>query len=83
MSCKDAGVINDVLRRIMRKKGITTTEVARQIKVTSRVITDRLRSRSPTIRTVSEIADTLGYKLVLVPKGREIRDDEYIVITAK
>lgn len=80
---KNACVINDVLRKIMQEKGKAPADIARSINSTSRVVTDRLRSCSPTVRTVSEIAGSLGYKLILVPAERELHSDEYNVITAK
>lgn len=74
--------INEILKDIMRSQKITSADLAHCMDVKTRVITDRLRSKSPTIRIVNEIAGCLNYKMILVPKARKLDKGEYEVIAS-
>ena len=70
------------VRNIMEKKGIGTKQMAEMLGSNMQKVVNRLgegKSTNLSIETLNEFLELMDYKIVLMPKDEEIRDEWYEV----
>ena len=72
----------DIIKQAMKDTRVTQEQLKDRMGLTNQsVISMRINSDNPTVGTVIEILDELGYELVIQPKKRGRRPDDQEVVT--
>ena len=70
---------NEAVREIMKKKDVGLSVLASRIDKTPRLVSDRLSQENISIEKLNELLRVLDYKIVVVPRSRVTKSDEYEV----
>lgn len=72
----------DIIKQAMKETRVTQEQLKDRMGLTNQsVISMRINSDNPTVGTVIEILDELGYELVIQPKKRGRRPEDQEVVT--
>lgn len=72
----------DIIKQAMKATRVTQEQLKDRMGLaTQSVISMRINSENPTVGTVIEILDELGYELVIQPKKRGRRPEDQEVVT--
>lgn len=77
----------EIIRDIMTKQGMTNSEYARELSITSAALWDRLDTqprkgkarKDIPVSLLADMVDVLGYKLVVIPNDGEVSESWYEV----
>ena len=77
----------EIIRDIMTKQGMTNSEYARELSITSAALWDRLDTqprkgkarKDIPVSLLADMVDVLGYKLVVIPSNEEVSESWYEV----
>ena len=75
-----------VVREVMVKTGIGTSEMARKLGKPARLVSDRLgldKSTNLSTDKMCEFLDVMGYRLVVMPSDEPMKDGWYEVTGSK
>ena len=70
---------NEAVREIMAQQEVGPSVLASRIGKTPRVVTDRLAQENISIEKLNEMLRVLDYKIVITPRSRVTKKDEYEV----
>ena len=70
---------NEAVREIMKEQEIGVSALASRIGKTPRLVSDRLAMENISIGKLNELLRVLDYKVVVVPRSRVTKKDEYEV----
>ncbi len=70
---------NEAVREIMKQHGVGLTALASRIDKTPRLVSDRLSQENISMEKLNELLRVLDYKIVVVPRSRTTKTDEYEV----
>ena len=72
----------DIIKQAMKATRVTQEQLRDRLGITSQsVISMRINSENPTVGTLVEILDEIGYELVIQPKKRGRRPEDQEVVT--
>lgn len=69
----------EVVLMLMKRRGLTTNDMANRIGISRSALFSRINPKTSdnmTVRTLSEMLHELGYKLLIVRKGKEPEQGE-------
>ena len=77
----------EIIKDIMTKQGVSNSEYAKKLSITSAALWDRLDTQQRKgkarkdipVSLLADMVDVLGYKLVVVPKEEEVFENWYEV----
>ena len=79
----DKGVVdmktNEAVREIMNQQEVGVSALASRLGKTPRLVSDRLSQENISIEKLNEMLRVLDYKVVVVPRSRVTKKDEYEV----
>lgn len=67
----------NAIRRIMEVRGKRFMDIAEEMGIATNTLAGRLKSKNISIEKLDEILYVLGYKIMLVPDGKEPGAKEY------
>lgn len=70
---------NEAVREIMKEQGVGLSVLASRIDKTPRLVSDRLSQENISIEKLNELLRVLDYKIIVVPRSRATKSDEYEV----
>lgn len=70
---------NVAVREIMSTNGVGLSVLASRLDKTPRLVSDRLSQDNISIEKLNEMLRVLDYKIVVVPRNRTAKNDEYEV----
>lgn len=70
---------NVAVREIMSSNGVGLSALASRLDKTPRLVSDRLSQENISIEKLNEMLRVLDYKIVVVPRNRTAKTDEYEV----
>ena len=70
---------NEAVRDIMAQQEVGLSVLASRVGKTPRLISDRLSQENISIEKLNEMLRVLDYKIVIVPRSRVTKKDEYEV----
>lgn len=75
--------VQDILKDIMKNKEIENITLAKRLNITHSAIWERLNRKSNEygITKLNEMLKAMDYKILIVPKERELRANEYEITT--
>lgn len=74
----------DIVKEIMKKRKMTKTTLANELKVPFQTVYDRLNQTNISIDKLQEMLSVLGYTIAIVPDTYSFADyDAYIVTSSK
>lgn len=69
----------EALRAAMERREVRPAELARMTGETRYKTSNRLRQENISVKLLSYLAGKIGYKVVLVPMAKQVREGEYEV----
>ena len=76
----------EIVKTIMEKQGVTNAQLAHRLDVSIPTMWDRVNSKKVKdipLSTLNEMLRALDYKIIIVPAGKQTKDDEYLVSDEK
>ena len=70
---------NEAVREIMNTQSVGLSTLASRLDKTPRLVSDRLSQENISIEKLNEMLRVLDYKIVVVPRNRTSKNDEYEV----
>lgn len=67
----------DVIRTVMRLRNVKVNDLAKAVGVKQPTMSQRLKQDNLSTDKMVEMLDKMGYKLVAIPIGKELKDDWY------
>lgn len=70
---------NEAVREVMKEQGLGVTALASRMGKSTRLVSDRLAMENISIGKLNELLRALDYKVVVVPRSKTLKSDEYEV----
>lgn len=67
----------DIIRDIMKKKDVKPSILADRLKIKSNTLSERMTQKNISILKLNEMLEVMGYKILIVPKDNQAKDDCY------
>lgn len=71
--------INSEIRSLIESSPLNQTDVGRSVGMSAQSMNNLLARNDAKVSTVIDVLETLGYQLVIVPKGKRLPDSSVVV----
>lgn len=71
--------IKEIIKTILVSKGILQRDVAGRLNMKQATLSERLRRNNLSTDVLGEILNAVDYKLIAVPRGKRLTDDEFLI----
>ena len=65
------------IRMVMEIRGKRFMDVAEEMGIATNTFAGRLKSKNISVEKLNEVLDVLGYKIVIMPSGKEVERYEF------
>lgn len=74
---------NKIIKMLLVQTNTKQTEMSEKLGIERITFTKRMTQKNMSVLILNEMLDILGYKLVAVPKDKQLLDQEYLVEAEK
>lgn len=67
----------DIIRAIMEKKEVKPSMLADRLKIKNNTLSERMTQKNISVLKLSEMLRVMDYKILIVPRNVQIKDDWY------